>query len=231
MNMGLIGAIGGAGKGFESYITEEQQFARTQKLENLRASNNQATNKQNNEQRQSNDKAMASIRKENDISLEALRNTNTIAANSQRDSAINDRATSSERNLQTLIDSGMDPAEARDRVFPVGGRTGSSDLDMTRDRNKFIQQRLGDGLDLDSAEVEAERVFGQSQRQSPDQAGGKKMEFPQPSQRHTQGMQSALQSAGTAEERQAIMQQWEQKFGIPFQATGVSDWDSDRPSL
>jgi hypothetical protein len=138
MNLGLVGAIGGAAKGFDSYITEEQAMQRQQRMENLRAKNTRDTNTQNNDQRHKNAVELQGIKAEDDISLTEMRNQ----ARMDEVKAISDRPTTGGANLTTLVEKGMPIEEAIDRVFPKGGRTGSTELDVKRDAFKAMATNM-----------------------------------------------------------------------------------------
>jgi hypothetical protein len=71
-SLGMLGAVGGAAKGFDSFLSEELAMQRQMKLENLRTQNNQATNTLNNEQRLDNSMAVEGVRNKNAISLTEL---------------------------------------------------------------------------------------------------------------------------------------------------------------
>jgi hypothetical protein len=82
-SLGTLGAIGGAAKGFNDYLTQELQFARQQKLEELRTRNQRETNRIDAEMRG----GMATERDKtrHDFSLKELQERNKLAI--ERDEA------------------------------------------------------------------------------------------------------------------------------------------------
>lgn len=181
MNLGLVGAIGGAAKGFDSYITEEQAMQRQQRLENLKTRNARETNNLNNKQRHSQSVELQGIKNKDDISLTEMRNK----ARMDEVNAISGRPTTGQANMQTLIEQGLTPEQAIDRIFPKGGRTGSSQLDVQRDAFKSM---VRDMIDSGSTPEDAGTRVGQLMEQAGlTQSGSAPVQF--------QSLQEALDRA------------------------------------
>ena len=172
MNLGVIGAIGGAASGFEAYISEEQKLKRQEKMENLRTTNRRESDRLQEEMRQGNRKEMEDIRAGNNISLENLRSENRIAEQTSNNEQIDARPTTQQKNLQTLIEQGVAPADAVKKIWPDAGRSGSSAADISRDFQKRLAQ-LQDpnsyGMTLEEAVAQTVNEFNASGLQPPQQ--------------------------------------------------------------
>jgi hypothetical protein len=83
-SLGMLGAIGGAAKGFESFLSEELAMQRREKLENLRTSNDRETNRLSNNQRHENRLAEIETQNKNSISLTHLKQAGDLAVEQVR---------------------------------------------------------------------------------------------------------------------------------------------------
>jgi hypothetical protein len=110
-SLGALGAIGGAAKGFESFLTEDLKNQRAMKLEELKTTNRRETNKIDAEMRNEMAMGRESTRAANQLSLEELRSQNQLSLEETRQGA----PTSNMQDLQALQELGVE--DAVDRVY------------------------------------------------------------------------------------------------------------------
>jgi hypothetical protein len=116
-SLGALGAIGGAAKGFSSFLEADLAQQREMKLEELKTTNRRETNRMDAEMRNEMALGREDVSQKNRLSLEEMRNKNALSMEETRQSA----PTSNQRDLQTLQELGLE--DAVDRVYPKASST------------------------------------------------------------------------------------------------------------
>lgn len=176
--LGVLGAVAGGAGGLAQFLNDEQNQARKERLIELQ-----------NEAGIERDTARVELQDKNAREREDIMQQNRMKLEKARAG----RKTASQQNLETLQEQGVE--DAVDRVFPRGGRTGSTDVDVKRDFFKALSGMISEGADPQQAQkdlLDALSAAGLQVTKAEEQVD---MNFDSREQAY-EAMEKALQDAG-----------------------------------